>query len=317
MKEQRPENLQEARQQARRRRRRRLMIIRTAIVLAVVLLLLLVGALVVMKIVGTQQSKRGETTGFLAVREILVEGETRYTHEELIEQSGLYVGQSLMGVNKVQACDALIKAFPYLNSVDIGNASFDTLRIRVTETDVMGAVETAERWIIVGENNHALEYMTADQLPEGILRVRGAVLKDETLGQALMDERSLGICRTLVASANLYGLDSMTTIDMSQKTNISLLLNERLQVLLGNESNMPEQIAILVDTLPTLLKNNGENASGRLDMTPYADDDPGNDQAVYTPPELLEKEEPDTSDASQADGDESEAEDTSDFETEE
>ncbi len=311
MKEQRPETLQEARQLARRRRRRRLMIIRTAIVLAAVLLLLLVGGLVVMKIVGTQQSKRGETTGFLAVREILVEGETRYTPEQIIQQSGLYVGQSLMGVNKVQACDALIKAFPYLNSVEIGNTSFDTLHIRVGETSVMAAVETDEGWTIVGENNHALEHVTADQLTEGLLRVRGAVIESNALGEKLLDERSLRVCRTLVAAANLYGLDSMTTIDMTHKTNLSLLLNERLQVVLGNESNLSEQIAVLADTLPTLLKNNGENASGRFDMTSYADEDPNNDRGIYTPPELLEKEEPEVSEDASADSSDSSEGDTS------
>ena len=60
MNQKQPENLQQARQQARRRRRRKLMILRTAIVLAVVLLFLLVGALLVMKIVGTQQGSTGK-----------------------------------------------------------------------------------------------------------------------------------------------------------------------------------------------------------------------------------------------------------------
>lgn len=305
MKEQRPDTIQEARQLARRRRRRRLMILRTAIVLAVVLLFLLVGALLVMKIVGTQQSKRGETTAFLAVQEILVEGDTRYTAQQIIEKSGLYVGQSLMGVNKVQAHDALLAAFPYLNSVEVGNASFDTLRIRVTETKVMGAVQTDDGYIIVGENNHALEKVTAENLPEGTLRIAGAALVGDTLGGTLLDERSLGICRTLVAAASLYGLEDMTTIDMAEKTNISILLDERLQVVLGNESNMPEQIAVLVDTLPTLRKNNGEDAAGRLDMTSYADDDANNDKSIYTPPELLEKDEPttDTLDTDTSDAD--------------
>ena len=307
MKEQRPETIQEARQQARRRRRRRLMIIRTSIVLAVVLLFLLVGALLVMKIVGTQQSKRGETTAFLAVREILVEGDTRYTPEEIIEKSGLYVGQSLMGVNKVQAHDALLAAFPYLNTVEVGNASFDTLRIRVTETRVLGAVRTDDGYILVGENNHALEKVSEEQLPEGILRIAGASFVGEELGGKLMDERSLEICRTLVASAGLYGLENMTTVNMEEKTNIYILLQERLQVVLGNETNMAEQIAVLADTLPTLYKNNGEDAAGRLDMTSYADDNPNNNKSIYTPQELLDKNEPnapdtsDTSDGTSAD----------------
>ena len=287
MKEQRPENLNQARQLARRRRRRRLMLIRTAIVLSIVLLLLLVGALVVMKIVGTQQSKRGEMASFLAVREIVVEGDTRYTSEELIEKSGLYVGQSLMGVNKVRAHELLMQNFPYLNTVEIGNASFDTLRIRVTETEVMGAVQLGEEWMIVGANNHALERLTADALPADVLRVVGATLEGETIGQSLLDERSLRVCRTVSAAAQLYGLDNMTTIDIVEKTNLSILLDERLRVVLGNETNIPAQIKMLVDTLPVLYQNNGLEASGRLDMTTYADDDPNNDKAVYTPAELL------------------------------
>lgn len=287
MKEQRPENLQQARQLARRRRRRRLMIIRTAIVLSIVLLLALVGTLVVMKIVATQQSKRGETTGFLAVREILVEGDTRYTAEELIEKSGLYVGQSLMGVNKVRAHELLMQNFPYLNTVEIGNASFDTLRIRVTETEVLGAVQAGDEWFVVGVNNHALERLTADALPADILRVVGATLEGETIGQSLLDERSLRVCRTLSASAALYQLEGMTTIDITEKTNLSILLKERIRVVLGNETNIAAQIEMLVDTLPVLYQNNGPEATGRLDLTTYADDDPNNDKAVFTPSELL------------------------------
>lgn len=289
MKQERPDNLQEARQLARRRRRRRLMLIRTAIVLSIVLLLVLVGTLVVMKIVATQQSKRGETTGFLAVREILIEGDTRYTPEELIDKSGLYVGQSLMGVNKVQATELLMQNFPYLDTVDIGNASFDTLRIRVTETQVLGVAQTGEEWTVVGVNNHALERMTADALPAGMLKIVGATVTGETIGQPLMDERSLRVCRTLTASAALYQLNGMTTIDITEKTNLSILLNEKIRVVLGNETNIATQIEMLVDTLPVLYRNNGPDATGRLDMTTYADDDPNNDKAVFTPSELLEK----------------------------
>ncbi|MBO5913737.1 MAG: hypothetical protein J6Q72_00140, partial [Clostridia bacterium] len=58
-------------------------------------------------------------------------------------------------------------------------------------------------------------------------------------------------------------------------------------VVLGNETNIPSQIKMLADTLPVLYQNNGLEASGRLDMTTYADDDPNNDKAIFTPAELL------------------------------
>ena len=288
MSEKHPENLQQARQQARRRRRRKLMIIRTSIVLAVVLVLLLVGALVVMKIVGTQQSKRGETTTFLAVDSIVVEGDTRYSDEEIIETSGLYVGQSLLGVNKVKAHDTLLENMPYLNTVEISNTKFNVIRIRVTETEVMAAVKLEKKnWMIVGVNNQALEQLKENKLPEGVLRVVGATLENEEIGKTLLDERSLRMTRTLSAAADLYDLSGLTTINMTKKTDVYVLINERLKVRLGNDTNLAAQIEMLSATLPTLYQNNGVNASGELDMRTFSDDEADNDKAIYTPPELL------------------------------
>lgn len=286
---QQPDDLRQARMEARRRRRRKLMIIRTLIVLAIVLLIALLIAAVAVKIVADQKSAKGETTHFLAVKKIVVEGDTRYTDEEIIKASKLYVGQSLLSVNKVQAHDALTAAFPYLDTVEIGNASFYNLRIRLTEVPVMAVAECDDGWMILGDNNRALESVTAEDVPEGLVRIVGATFEGQEVGKSLLDERSLRICRTLIAAANRYELDTMTTIDIREKTKIRILLNERMQVVLGNETNLATQIEVLVDTLPTLYKNNGEDAAGRLDMVFYSDDITTNDRAVYTPQEVLDK----------------------------
>ncbi len=300
---QQPENPLEARKEARRRLRRRRKIIRFFIVLGVVLLLVLVGTLVVLHIIGNQAAKKGETTNFLGVKAIQVEGETRYTDEEIIRQSGLYVGQSLLAVNKVQAHDALMNAFPYLCKVEVGNASFDTLRIVVEEIPVMAAVALEEDWMIVGENNHALERIPAEELSGSILRIVGAVCEQEQLGKTLLDERSLRVCKTVIAAAKRYGLDTLTTIDVTEKTNLSLLVGNGMEVLLGNETNLEVQVETLVDTLPTLLANNGKDAAGRLDMTSYSDDDSTNDRSIYTPQELLDKREEESTSTTVGDAD--------------
>ena len=117
------------------------------------LLVALIATTITIKIVADQKSAKRETVGFLAVKEIVVEGETRYTDEEIIKASGLYVGQSLLSVNKIKAHDALVAAFPYLNTVEVGNSSFYTLRIRVSDVPVLAAVELEEDWMILGVNN--------------------------------------------------------------------------------------------------------------------------------------------------------------------
>ena len=265
------------------------MIKRTIIVAVALLLVALIATVIVVKIVADQKSAKHETVGFLAVKEILVEGETRYTDEEIIKASGLYVGQSLLSVNKIKAHDALTAAFPYLNTVEVGNSSFYTLRIRVSDVPVMAAVEMEEDWMILGDNNRALERVAEDAIPAGTVRIKGAEFENKAVGKSLLDERSLRICRALIEAATRYDLDSMTTVDITTKTKIHILLNERMQVVLGNETNLANQIKALVDILPTLYKNNGEDAAGQLNMLFYNDADKKNDKAIYTPQELLEK----------------------------
>lgn len=286
-----PEDFRKARQLARQRRRRKLMITRLLILLSIVLLVALIATAVVVKIVADQKTARGEKVRFLAVTEIQVEGDVRYSDEEVIKASKLYVGQSLLSLNKAKAAKAIVASLPYLdgNRVVVENASFSVLRIKVVEVPVLAAVQVEEDWMILGVNNRAMEKVSADKVPAGLVRIQGASFESKTVGKTLLDERSLRITTTLIEAARTHGLDSMTTIDMSARTRIFIMLNERMQVILGNETNLSNQIKALVQTLPTLYKNNGEDAAGRLDMVFYSDDDKSNNKSIYTPQEVLDK----------------------------
>lgn len=272
METKRPENLQEARRQAYRRRLRRR---RIALVVSALMLVLLIGVGVLMAL--------------MDVTAIYVEGETRYSYEQIVDKSGLDVGQNLLSVNKQEAHDRLREAFPYLATIEVGNASFSELRITVTEVQVMAAVRVGDDYIIAGENNRALERMPVKEAASDLLKIKGATLQSETIGDDLMDERSLRICQTIMAAAKQYGLDQLTSIDITQKNRISIKLNKRLQVMLGNETNIPTQIAVLTNVLPHVYENNGKKADGMLDMSSYSDDDPDNDQCPYKTKEMLEE----------------------------
>lgn len=272
METKRPETLQEARRQARRRRLRRRRI--TLVVSAVVIVLLI---------------SIGVLMAVMDVTAIYVEGDTRYSYEQIVDKSGLDVGQNLLSVNKQEAHDRLLEAFPYLATVEVGNASFSELRITVTEVEEMAAVLVGEDYVIVGVNNRALERMPKNEAPKSMLKIKGATLQNEAIGQDLMDERSLRICQTIISAARQYGLDNLTSIDITQKNRISIKLDKRLQVMLGNENNIPTQIAVLTGILPVFYEKNGKEAEGMLDMTSYSDDDPDNDQCPYKTKEQMEQ----------------------------
>jgi len=274
METKRPENLQEARREARRRRLRRR---RIALVVSAVVLVLLIGI--------------GVLLAVMEVTAIYVEGDTRYSYEQIVDKSGLDVGQNLLSVNKQEAYDRLRDAFPYLETIEVGNASFSELRITVKEVKIMAAVQVGEEYVIVGENNRALERVTADKVPANLLKIKGATLRSETIGKDLLDDRSLGICRTLITASKQYGLSGITLVDITQKTRISFRLKDRLEVVLGNETNIVNQVASLVKSLPHLSDEKGEVLEGLYDMINFSDGNPGNDRGFFTPQEDLVKQE--------------------------
>lgn len=299
MKDNAPINSMQARRAEKRRRLRRRRIIRLVTVLFVAVFLI---AAIVWGVIEIAKASKGESASFFGVKEITVEfvdgeGTVRYAKEDIIRASGLFVNQSLLAVNKVQASNSVLQQFPYLDYVEVKNTSFSTVCIRVAEAEVLAALQTEQDWLIVGRNNHILEQVTAENVPADLPRILGAAPVQTTLGGDALDERSLRICTTVINAVEANALEGLTAIDVTEKTNLRLWWKDRVQLMLGNESNLTVQVTAFTRMLPTLIEKNGETITGQLDMTSYADDKSENDRAVFTSVDMLKKPSSDTGDA--------------------
>ncbi len=276
------------REEKRRIRRRKLFFRRMTVIVIAVLLL----AAIVWGVIEIAKASRGETASFLGVKAIEVEcvdgeGTVRYAEADIIRESGIYIGQSLLALNKVQASERVLARFPYLDYVEVKNSSFSTVCIRVAEAQVLAAVQTADAWLIVGDNNHVLEQVTTENLPAGVIRVTGTKALSSELGRDALEVRDLRICQTLVSAIAANAQPDMTAIDLTEKTNLRLWWKDRLEIVLGNESNLAAQVTAFKNLLPTLLDKNGDSVAGRLNMASYADDNTDNDRAVFTPADAI------------------------------
>lgn len=291
MKDNAPINSIEARRAEKRRRRRHRRIIRLVTVLFVAVFLI---AAIVWGIIEISKASKGESASFFGVKEITVEfvdgeGTVRYPKEDIIRASGLFVNQSLLAVNKVQASNSVLQQFPYLDYVEVKNTSFSTVCIRIAEAEVLAALQLPQDWLIVGRNNHILEQVSTEGLPADLPRIIGAAPVETTLGGDALDERSLRICTTIIDAVEKNELQGITAIDVTEKTSLSLWWKDQVEILLGNESNLTAQVTAFTRLLPTLIEKNGETVAGQVDMTSYADDKGENDRVVYTPADSLKK----------------------------
>ena len=226
---------------------------------------------------------------FLAVREIVVEGETRYDKEQIIQASGLFVGQSLLSVNKVQAYERIAAAFPYIESMEITNRTVDTICISVREATPAGAVYADGGWLVVSSAGKGLEKLplTSDRPPR-MRYIKGAALCEEAgVGRPVLEERSLSVVRTLTEGFVRYGFNEVSEIDLSDLTDISFLMEGALQVKLGADGNLEQELEVLSTTIPKLKNTYGETLRGVVDASSYSRQD-ATARVVYTPQEVVE-----------------------------
>ena len=73
---------------------------------------------------------------FFRVRDFEVNGNIRYTAEEVADASGITVGDVLMGVNKTQAASRILTKLPYVEQVEISKVLPGTIQFTVQECQV-------------------------------------------------------------------------------------------------------------------------------------------------------------------------------------
>lgn len=95
-------------------------------------------------------------TVFFNAETILVEGNTRYTAEELLETGGLKVGQNLFRLDKFEVIDRM-ETLPYVKSVTIKRKLPNTLTVRVVENEPVVWLVTETGAALLNEEYRVLE----------------------------------------------------------------------------------------------------------------------------------------------------------------
>lgn len=221
--------------------------------------------------------------GTFKVRSITVEGNKHYSADQILRASGLYVGQSVWEVNKAQASANIKAACPYVESASISSSLLNTITISVKETTIVGAMYYNGEWILVGKNGQAVDKMKVESdVPSRYLYLKGATPTGKGLGKQAMDDRCTEILKKYLAAAEENELTGICELDLSNKGDLKLNWNNQITILLGNDTNLAYEIAVVKTNLPTILKNKGTQVHGTMDVSSYSDENAIN-RVIFTP----------------------------------
>lgn len=88
-------------------------------------------------------------TVFFKLEEVSVSGNQRYTAQQLVEASGLTVGDNLFQINKYNVASDILEKLPYVQSVSIRRVLPSGILLTVTESGAAGQIESeGSIWLV-------------------------------------------------------------------------------------------------------------------------------------------------------------------------
>lgn len=118
---------------------------------------------------------------FFRVNNITVVGNSRYTAQEIIDASGIQMGDNLIALPKSKIASRILSGLPYVRSVVPRRALPDGVVLTVTEHAAAAAVTDGSGWWYISAQGKLLEKSGT----AGAMRVTGLTAVDPRLGEKL------------------------------------------------------------------------------------------------------------------------------------
>lgn len=176
-----------------------------------------------------------------------------YTEQQLIDATGIQVGDNLYGFSTKEKSDQLLAQMPYLDVAVVTRQDPGTVIIRVQPAVERFKMEYSGSWLVLSEQLKVLRVEPAEPdnlvqldalLPEGAATTPGSFLTLDAPSEVLNE---------LLGELDQYGLlDGTTVLTMQNMTELSFLYQGRVSVQLGTANNLDYKIRfaayIILDT---------------------------------------------------------------------
>ena len=248
-------------------------------------------------------------TVFFQVETIVVVGNSRYTEQEVIEASGVQIGDNLFQMNKNQISQRILQRLPYVGEVSPQRGLPSTLTLQVTEIAAAARVEVYAEPSVQeqeetdsgesGEEKSSAEPLTLAEQPwlisvsgkllevapeeAGTLTVTGLTLLAPQAGTmaAVPQEQQYrleALKGLLLGLEELGQLEWVSNVDLTHSTWVGMRYRENFEARLPLQ-DLSHSLAVLSAAVENILQTWGEQAAGTIDLTQEMAD------AIFTPAE--------------------------------
>lgn len=201
---------------------------------------------------------------FFKVEKIRIDGVSVYSEEQLIDLTGVSIGDSLFQINISNIQRKLLGKLPYIKNIKVKRRLPTTLHIIVEEEEPMGAVYTGEGYAIISATGKVVETKVLNA-PKTVPRVLGLEEQPFEAGLYAKEASDKPKNANLLPQVILLqefnreweasGMPTYDYVDLSNIYDIKVMLDGRYLINFGTEHMLDRKLLLVKNTLDT---NGGE-----------------------------------------------------------
>lgn len=201
---------------------------------------------------------------FFKADTIIVEGSTRYPHDQIIRESGIEQGENILSIDKKAVSRRLCRNLPYLKSAEVKLKLLSTVVVSVTPDEPFGAVKTDGGYLIIDETMKVLDSVKDKKQVGKLPVIAGIDTQNGEIGQALAKQGAKNPVISLYNSLKSNKLDKITGIDISNQYQITIGYDNRINILVGTKSDLDDKLEMAVYIIKNKLSATDK---GKLDVS--------------------------------------------------
>lgn len=182
---------------------------------------------------------------------INVSGNEKYSADEIISVSGIGTGDNLVRLDVSRARENIINSLAYIDDAKVKKSFPTKINITVTEAEKQYCVVSDGKTAAISRRGKIVELCEAGGLPV----VKGYEPETLEVGTWLSSktEGKSDIPADIFAAADKAGLKKITVIDMTDKFNIDVTVEDRVILKLGTSENVAGKLLVAVEIIENQL----------------------------------------------------------------
>jgi len=199
---------------------------------------------------------------FFGIKNIYCESNIKYTHEEIIDSSGIKTGDNLLYLNKNKIKNNIYKKLSYIEKIKIKKKFPDKIFIETELADIKFNIFFDNKYYLISANSKILEERD-EPITEYII-LTGINFSISDLGDIIYQNPDIkNIINEISSACENRNLNLIKSIDISDKNNIILNYDNRINILFGDFKDIEYKILTISEIILNRINN---TETGTLDI---------------------------------------------------